>query len=85
MAETPVRIYTISTCMHCRALKKLLDEHAISYEGTDVDLMPKEEREAFLAAIGPYNEKKTFPVVIIGNKAIVGFQEQVIRMELGLE
>jgi len=26
-----------------------------------------------------------WPVVIIGNKAIVGFQEQIIRKELGLE
>lgn len=85
MADTEVRIFTISTCMHCRALKKMLDAHAIPYEGTDVDLMPKDEREAFLAAIGPYNEKKTFPVVIIGSKAIVGFQEQIIRRELGLE
>jgi glutaredoxin-like protein NrdH len=85
MAKTGVRIFTISTCMHCRALKKMLDANAIPYEGIDVDLMPKGEREAFLAAIGPYNEKKTFPVVIIGNKAIVGFQEHIIRSELGLE
>ena len=85
MADTPVHIFTISTCIHCRALKKLLDEQEIAYEFTDVDLMPKVEREAFLDAIKQYNEKKTFPVVIIGNKAIVGFQEQIIRKELGIE
>ncbi|HBI15162.1 MAG TPA: glutaredoxin family protein [Desulfobulbaceae bacterium] len=85
MADLPVRIFTISTCIHCRALKKMLEAHEIAYEFTDVDLMPKEEREAFLAAIIDYNEKKTFPVVIIGNKAIIGFQEQIIRKELGIE
>lgn len=85
MADIPVQIFTISTCIHCRALKKMLDAHGIAYEFTDVDLMPKEERKSFLAAVIQYNEKKTFPVVIIGNKAIVGFQEQVIRKELGIE
>lgn len=84
MEDKPVRIFTISTCIHCRALKKMLDEHAIPYEFTDVDLMPKDEREAYLAAIKQYNEKKTFPVVIIGNTAIVGFQEGIIRKELGI-
>jgi len=62
----------------------MLDAHDIAYEFTDVDLMPKEEREAFLAAIVQYNEKKTFPVVIIGNKAIIGLQEQIIREALGI-
>lgn len=85
MEGDPVRIFTISTCVHCRALKKMLDEHHVPYEFTDVDLMPKEERDSFIAAIIRFNEKKTFPVVMIGNKAIVGFQEQVIRKELGIE
>ena len=84
MKHEPVRMFTISTCVHCRALRQLLDDHAIPYEYTDVDLMPRAERESFLAAIGEYNEKKTFPVVIIGNKAIVGFQKEIIMKELGI-
>ena len=63
----------------------MLEDHEIKFEFTDVDLMPKDERESFIAAIEKYNEKKTFPVVFIGNKAIVGFQEQLIKKELGIE
>ena len=85
MTDQAVKIFTISTCFHCKSLKKLLDAHGISYEFEDVDRMPPDEREAFLAAIEKYNEKKTFPVIIIGNKAIVGFQEEIIRKELGIE
>lgn len=85
MGTNPVRLFTISTCVHCKALKKMLDGHAIPYEFTDVDLMPKEERESFIAAIIKYNEKKVFPVIFIGQKAIVGFQEQVIKKELEIE
>ena len=85
MPETEVRLFTISTCFHCRSLKKLLEDNKIDYEFTDVDLMPKEERESFIAAIIKYNEKKTFPVIFIGNKAIVGFQEERIKQELGID
>ena len=83
--ERSVRIFTISTCFHCKTLKKMLEHHELKYEFTDVDLMPKNERESFIAAIEKYNEKKTFPVIFIGNMAIVGFQEQLIKKELGIE
>lgn len=85
MSDQPVQIFTISTCIHCTALKKMLDQHKIPYEFNDVDLLPKQERESLIASIIKYNEKKTFPLVFIGNKAIIGFQEQVIKNELGLE
>ncbi len=85
MPANTVKIFTISTCFHCRTLKKMLEDHNIDYEFSEVDLMPKEERESFIAAIEKYNEKKTFPVIFIGNKAIIGFQEQIIREELGIE
>ncbi len=85
MAEQNVKIFTISTCIHCKALKRLLKEHGIAYDFEDVDLMPEEEREAFLAATRKYNEKNAYPIVIIGNKAIVGYQEEIIRNELGIE
>jgi glutaredoxin len=85
MEKNQVRLFTISTCIHCKTLKKLLDDNAISYEFTDVDLMTPEDRESFIAAIIKYNKKKVFPVIFIGNKAIVGFQEQLIKKELGIE
>ena len=85
MTEQSVRIFTISTCFHCRTLKKMLEDHKIDFEYTDVDLMPKDERKSFITAIEKYNENKTFPVVFIGNKAIIGFQEQLIKKELGIE
>lgn len=85
MSERSARIFTISTCFHCRSLKKMLEDHEIAFEFTDVDLMPKDERESFIAAIEKYNKKKIFPVIFIGNKAIVGFQEELIKKELGIK
>ena len=43
MENNQVRLFTISTCFHCKALKKLLDDNEISYESTDVDLMSEED------------------------------------------
>jgi glutaredoxin len=85
MPENEIRLFTISTCFHCRSLKQLLEDNNIAFEFTDVDLMPEEERESFIAAIIEYNKKKTFPVIFIGNKAIIGFQEERIKQELGIE
>lgn len=84
MTEKPIRLFTISTCFHCRSLKKLLEHNNIPFEYNDIDLMPEKERESFIAQIVKYNKKKTFPVIFIGNKAIVGFQEQLIKQELGI-
>ena len=85
MYNEKVKLFTISTCFHCKTLKKLLEDNKIAFEFTDVDLMPEEERESFITAIIKYNEKKTFPVIFIGNKAIIGFQEKRIKQELGID
>jgi glutaredoxin len=66
-------------------LKDLLTEYGVDFDSVDVDLMFKEERDELFAKMAPYNEKKAFPVTFIGNKAIVGFQKDVIMEELGLK
>ncbi|WP_136795268.1 MULTISPECIES: glutaredoxin family protein [Desulfosediminicola] len=84
MATPPVRLFALSTCIHCKALKKLLTRNNITFEWTDVDLLPKEERDHFFAQIAEHNPKKSFPIVMIGNKAIIGDQRKLILKELGL-
>ena len=80
-----VRIFTLSTCVHCQALKDMLAQHAITFECTDIDLMPKEQRRQFLKEIVVYNPQKTFPIVIVNGKAIVGYRQDLIKRELGLD
>ncbi|MEW6053534.1 MAG: glutaredoxin family protein [Nitrospirota bacterium] len=80
----PVKIYTLSTCSHCKATKKLLNECAVKYEFTDVDLLTGEERTAILEDVKKLNPECSFPTIIIGDKVIVGFKENEIRQALGL-
>jgi glutaredoxin len=80
----PVKMYTLSTCSHCKATKKFLDSCAVQYEFTDVDLLDGEERMAILEDVRRWNPQCSFPTIIIGDKVIVGYREEEIREALGL-
>jgi glutaredoxin-like protein NrdH len=82
--QKPVKIYTLSTCVHCKAAKKLLNECAATYEFIDVDLLAGEAQKAVLEDVKKFNPECSFPTIIIGNKVIVGFKESEIRSALGL-
>lgn len=82
--QSEVKIYTLSTCIHCKNVKRFLDDCKVRYEFNDVDLLTGEEREAVLADIRKINAACSFPTIIIGDKVIVGFREKEIREALGL-
>jgi len=79
-----VKLYTLSTCSHCKATKEYLDECAVKFEFEDVDLLEGEERKAILEDLKKWNPKCSFPTIIIGDNVIVGFKENDIREALGL-
>jgi glutaredoxin-like protein NrdH len=78
------KLYSLSTCSHCKACKRFLGECGIEYEFTDVDLLPDEERTETIEEIKRLTERCAFPTIIIGNKVIVGFRETEIRQALGM-
>ena len=82
--EKAAKLYTLSTCSHCRATKKYLDECHVEYEFTDVDLLEGEERKAILEDVRKINPRCSFPTIIIGDKVIVGFKEEEIKEALKL-
>jgi len=79
-----VRIYTLSTCSHCKAAKKFLNENNITFDATDVDLLQGTDRETVLNEVVQYNPQRSFPTIVIGEKIIIGFKESDIREALGL-
>jgi len=81
---TKVKIYTLSTCSHCKAAKKYLNENNITFDATDVDLLQGADRETVLNEVVQYNPQRSFPTIIIGEKIIIGFKESDIREALGL-
>jgi len=78
------KLYTLSTCSHCKSCKRLLGDCGIEYEFTDVDLLPEADKTEVLDEIKRLTSRCAFPTIIIGEKVIVGFREQEIRQALGL-
>ena len=79
-----VKIYTLSTCSHCKAAKNFFSDNNIVFDATEVDLLQGEAREAILNEVVQYNPQRSFPTIIIGEKVIIGFKEIDIREALGL-
>ena len=84
-AQPDVKIYSLSTCSHCKAAKKFLGECTIKYEFVDVDMLEGDERRAIIEDVKKFNPRCSFPTVIIGDKVIVGYKEKEIKEALGLE
>ncbi|MCF8080337.1 MAG: glutaredoxin family protein [Desulfobacterales bacterium] len=84
MSKPPVKIYSLSTCSHCKSAKKYLGDCSIKYEFVDVDLLEGDERKAILEDVKKFNPRCSFPTIIIGEKVIVGYKENEIKEALGL-
>ena len=82
--EDKVKIYTLSTCSHCRSTKRFLDDCKVKYEFTDVDKLQGDERKAILEDVKKWNPRCSFPTIIIGDTVIVGFKENEIKEALRL-
>jgi glutaredoxin len=79
-----VKMYTLSTCSHCKSAKTFLNDCALKYKFTDVDMLTGEERATIIEDLKRSNPYCSFPTIIIGDKVIVGFNEKAIREALGL-
>jgi glutaredoxin-like protein NrdH len=79
-----VKMFTLSTCSHCKATKKFLTENSITFDFIDVDLLQGAQRENILQEVAKYNPQRSFPTIIIGDRIIVGFREDDIREALGI-
>ena len=84
MSDKPIKIFSLSTCSHCKSTKKLLSDCTVKYDFVDVDLLEGDERKAILADVKKFNPKCSFPTVIIGETVIVGYKEEKIKEALGL-
>jgi len=83
MTNKDVKVFSLSTCSHCKATKKYLSDCTIKYEFVDVDLLKGDERKAIIEDVKKFNPRCSFPTIIIGEKVIVGFKEKEIKEALG--
>jgi glutaredoxin-like protein NrdH len=72
-----ITLYALSTCAWCKRTKKLLGDLGVDYNFIDVDLLGDDEREKVMSEIKC--SQTNFPIVVINNKCVVGFDEHKIR------
>lgn len=82
---TTVKMYSLSTCSHCKATKKFLGDCNVAYDATDVDLLKGDEKQLVISEVIKYNPNRSFPTIIIGDKVIIGFNEKALREALGIK
>lgn len=80
--DNKVFLFALSTCVHCRRTKELLDEMGVAYDHVDVDTLNENEMAEALEEMGKYNPAETFPTIIIGSRVIVGYKADDIRQEV---
>ncbi len=78
------KLFALSTCPYCRMTRKFLDEAGAEYELTEVDLLEGQEREDAIAEVRRISGGASFPVVVIGDEVIVGFNKKRIKELLAL-
>jgi len=85
-----VHLYALSTCPYCRMTKKYLDENGISYELTEVDLLEgtpadaETPKGAAAAEVKRLSGGTSFPVLVVDDEVVVGFNKGRINQILGL-
>jgi glutaredoxin-like protein NrdH len=83
MDKGPVILYALSTCIWCEKTKKLLVKSGVGFRYAYVDLLKGDEREVAIEEIKRVNPSLSFPTLVVGDKAVVGFKEKEIKEAVG--
>lgn len=74
-----IMLYALSTCIHCKHVKDLLNKLKVAYDYLYVDQLPRDEMTVILKEIEKFNSRGSFPTLIInGTTCIVGDREDEI-------
>ena len=79
-----VTLYALSTCPYCRMTRKYLDENNVDYDLTEVDLLEGDERQQAIEEVKRISGGTSFPVIIVDDEVIVGFNKLRLKELLHL-
>ncbi len=79
-----VKAYTLSTCPHCRMTKEFLNDNNVDFEYVDVDLLTGDKRTEVLREVFRLTGAYSFPVVVVGDTVVVGFNKEKLQKVLEL-
>ena len=80
--ENDVKLYALSTCIHCKHTKEFLDKCGVEYDCVYVDELQGDERKDMVEEVKKINPKLSFPTAVVNGKIIVGFKKDQITEAL---
>jgi glutaredoxin-like protein NrdH len=80
--DKEIKLYTLSTCVHCARARQYFRDRDIAVECVDVDLAEGEARRRLIEEVRRLNHACTFPTICIGDCVIAGFNEGKINEAL---
>lgn len=79
-----IHLYALTTCPYCRMTKRYLDDHGITYEMTEVDLLEGDEKQAVVDEVKRLSGGTSFPVLTADGQVVVGFNKSKMADLLGI-
>lgn len=79
-----VKVYALSTCPYCRMTREYLAAEGVEFDVVEVDLLAGEEREQAVREVRDVSGGASFPVVVIGDEHVVGFDKPKLKALLKL-
>ena len=74
-----VKIFTLPECVYCKQAKAFFKENKVEYEEVNV-----EDNEDALKEMEELSGARSTPVIVIGEKVIIGFDEEKLKEALKL-
>ncbi len=86
MSDCSIKLYALSTCVHCRHTREFLEANRVDFDCVYVDQLEGDERKQVMEQVREYNPRVSFPTMIIsdGDVVIVGFKKDDIIRALHL-
>lgn len=78
------KVYALSTCPYCRMTRSYLEENGVEFDVVEVDLLNGEEREEAIREVKELSGGTSFPVLVIGDEIVVGYNKKRIKELLEL-
>jgi glutaredoxin-like protein NrdH len=79
-----ITVYALSTCPYCKMARQYLTDNDVQFDVVEVDLLEGEAKAAAVDEVKRLSGGTSFPVIVIGDEAIVGFNKSRVRELLGL-
>jgi glutaredoxin len=78
-----VTLYGLSTCVWCKKTKDLLTSLKVDYSFVYVDLLNAADKKSVMSElkswVTTWPHTPSFPMLIIDDKCVFGYQEEIIR------